>query len=77
MRTGRWSHSEHADGLYAHAHGRAKCLLLRREWTPLKVRREVEERLSLEEGSLDEKPYKSAVKTAIQAAMVRVSDSAV
>ncbi|KAI0734046.1 hypothetical protein C8Q72DRAFT_809840 [Fomitopsis betulina] len=39
------------------------------EWTPLKVRREIEQRMSLEEGSLDEKPYKSRVKAAIQAAM--------
>lgn len=67
----RSSRSERANRLYAHALVVLNIRVFFREWTPLKVRREIEQRMSLEEGSLDEKPYKSRVKAAIQAAMVR------
>ncbi|KZT69301.1 hypothetical protein DAEQUDRAFT_272676 [Daedalea quercina L-15889] len=39
------------------------------EWTPLKVRREVEKRMSLETESLDAKEYKKLVKTTIELTM--------
>ncbi|EPT01092.1 hypothetical protein FOMPIDRAFT_1059975 [Fomitopsis schrenkii] len=46
------------------------------EWTPLRVRREVEKRMSLDEGSLDEQPYKSVVKAAIRSVMEETEEEA-